>query len=58
MDLKRLFPTLRIRVQAGDSIEAARAAHLRAFIDAVDFASEQVAAAYGEMTDHLRRALG
>ena len=58
MDLRRLFPSLRIRVHASDAIEAARAAHLRAFIDAVDFASEQVAAAYGEMIDHLRRALG
>lgn len=58
MDLKRLFPALRVQVRVADEREAARAAHLRAFIDAVDFASEQVAASYGVMIEHLRRVLG
>lgn len=58
MDLKRLFPKLRIQVRVADALEAGRAAHLRAFIDGVDFASAPVADAYGEMIDHLRHALG
>lgn len=58
MDLKRLFPELRIEVQVENELQAARAAHLRAFIDRVGFASDQAAASYREMIEHLRHVLG
>lgn len=58
MDLKRLFPALKINATADTGLQAQRAAHLRAFVDAVRFTSGEAEAEHEKCMMGLRRILG
>lgn len=58
MDLKRLFPALKINATADTGLQAQRAAHLRRFVDAVRFTSGEAEAEHEKCTMGLHRILG
>ncbi|WP_306132949.1 LicD family protein [Roseivivax marinus] len=53
MDLRRIFPTLRIGVQIETKAQAAHAAHLRRFIDDVSAKSEELLCIYVRFVEKL-----
>ncbi|MCK1368318.1 LicD family protein [Bradyrhizobium sp. 62] len=48
MDLKRLFPEVKLEAQLGSEHDAKRAVHLRHFIDQVRFSNGSIESVYGE----------
>lgn len=58
MDFKRLFGTLRVEGMAHSVLQAQRAAHLRTFVDAMEFTSDEARAEHDRCVAGLRRVLG
>ncbi len=57
MDLKRLFGGLRVKGTAHSALQAQRAAHLRAFVDAMKFTSDEARAEHDRCMSVLQSAL-